>query len=143
MRKTICQQEYSPTPKWRHRLAALRNIPPLCSMVWEAAPKVVASSLILRIIWALIPLSLLAVTRLIIDGIYGYTSHQRPLPAKFWWLVSAEFVLATVAMLLSRLIDFCDTVLADKYTRHILTFTHNPGYWTPPGITVVAHRPWP
>ena len=36
MRKAICQQEYSPTPKWRHRLAALRNIPPLCSMVWEA-----------------------------------------------------------------------------------------------------------
>ena len=115
------EQTPSPTPRWRERMEALRNIPPVLRMVWEAAPKVIVSSLAFRVIAALLPLAVLAVTKLIIDDIEAFTRHQSLLPHRFWWLVALEFVLASLAAILVRLINFCDIVLADKYSRHIST----------------------
>ncbi len=120
-------QEASPkaaalNPKWRERLQALRkNSPLLFRMVWESAPGVVVGSLSARVIASLIPLSMLAVTGTIIEGIHAYTSHQKALPHFFWWLVAAEFVLAALSTVLVRVLDFFDAVLADKFTRHIST----------------------
>jgi ATP-binding cassette subfamily B protein len=108
-------------PKWRDRIRGLNNIPPLFKMVWEAAPAAVASSLLLRLAISLIPVAMLAITRVIIDSIYGLTSQHKVLPAFFWWLVALEFCLASLGTILARLTDFCDSVLADKYTRHIST----------------------
>jgi ATP-binding cassette, subfamily B, bacterial len=113
--------EQPPRPKWRERLKALNNFPPLVRMVWSAAPKIVASGLVLRLITSLIPVAMLAVTKYIIDSIVAFTSHQKALPGFFWWLVALEFALACFGTILARLIDFCDTVLADKYTRYIST----------------------
>jgi ATP-binding cassette, subfamily B, bacterial len=117
----MSQENQDPTPRWRERVAALKNIPPVLRMVWEAAPKVIVSSLFCRVTAALLPLAVLAVTKIIIDDVYGFTTHQRSLPKIFWWLVALEFVLACVAAILVRLINFCDIVLADKYSRHIST----------------------
>jgi ATP-binding cassette subfamily B protein len=111
----------NPTPRWRERVQALKNIPPVLRMVWEAAPGVIFSSLSLRIVAALIPLGVIAVTRLIIDDVSNFTAHRGGLPGIFWWLVVLEFVLASLAAVLARLIQFCDIVLADKYSRHIST----------------------
>jgi ATP-binding cassette subfamily B protein len=108
-----------PHPKWRERLVALKNIPPVMRFVWEAAPHVVVASISLRVTAALIPLSMLAVTRVIIDAIYQHTASHAPLPGSFWWLVVLEFVLAGAAATLMRLVDFCDSTLSDKFTRHI------------------------
>jgi ATP-binding cassette subfamily B protein len=88
-------------------------------MVWAAAPIVVLSSLVCRLLAALVPLGVLAVTRQIIDSIYRLTSKHTPLPGAFWWMVSLEFALASLAMITSRLIDFCDSRLADKFTCYI------------------------
>jgi ATP-binding cassette, subfamily B, bacterial len=109
------------TSRWRERVQALRNIPPVLRIVWEAAPKVIVSSLLLRVVAALSPLAVLAVTKVIIDDVQNFTSHTSPLPGNFWFLVALEFVLATLAAVLARLISFCDVVLADKYSRHIST----------------------
>jgi ATP-binding cassette, subfamily B, bacterial len=106
---------------WRYRIKALTNIPPILKMVWESAPAIVSSSLFCRFVAALVPLTMLAVTRIIIDSITGLTAHQNPLPGAFWWLVALEFGLATLTMILGRTIDFCDAVLADKFTCHINT----------------------
>ena len=108
-------------PKWRERIRGLNNVPYLFKMVWEAAPSAVASSLFLRLVISLIPVAMLAITRVIIDSIYALTSQHRALPELFWWLVALEFCLASVGTILARLTDFCDSVLADKYTRHIST----------------------
>ena len=117
----MSQETQDPTPRWRERVAALKNIPPVLRMVWEAAPKVIVSSLIFRVTAALLPLAVLAVTRVIIDDVFGFKTHLRDLPARFWWLVGLEFALACVAAILARLINFCDIVLADKYSRHMST----------------------
>jgi ATP-binding cassette subfamily B protein len=88
-------------------------------MVWAAAPLVVLSSVICRLFAALVPLAILAVTRQIIDSIYRLTSTHTPLPGSFWWMVFLEFALASLAMVMSRIIDFCDSRLADKFTYYI------------------------
>jgi ATP-binding cassette subfamily B protein len=115
----MSKQIQNPTPKWRERLAALKNFPPILRLVWQAAPKVIISSLICRVIASLLPLAVLAVTRLIIDYIIGFTAHKVALPRIFWWLVVLEFVLASVGAILMRIINFCDVVLADRYAKHV------------------------
>src|SRR3984893_11887677 len=116
----IGQGTQEPSPKWRARLKALlSNTPPIIRMVWESAPKVVVASLSARFVASLIPLAMLAVTKLIIDAIYAFMSHHKALPAYFWWLVVLEFALASLGTILVRVLDFCDSVLADKFTRHI------------------------
>jgi ATP-binding cassette subfamily B protein len=42
-----------------------------------------------------------------------------PLRRHFWWLVGLEFGLACLASILNRGVDYCDTLLADKFIRHI------------------------
>jgi ATP-binding cassette subfamily B protein len=105
--------------KWRERMVALRNVPPLLRIVWEAARGVVAAGLILRVLAALLPLALLAITRFIIDAIAAMSSRHQPLPRTFWWMVLLEFTLACLGMVLGRLIDYCDAVLADQYAHYI------------------------
>src|SRR5580704_14701593 len=118
----IGQGTQEPSPKWRERLKALcSNTPPIVRMVWKSAPRVVVASLSARLAASLIPLAMLAVTKLIIDAIYALLSHQHALPAIFWWLVVLEFALASLGTILVRVLDFCDSVLADKFTRHIST----------------------
>jgi len=110
-----------PSSRWSDRLRALSNIPPLFRIVWKAAPKVVTGSLACRVVVALLPVAMLAVTKIIIDAIVQLASHQTPLPKAFWWLVLLQFGLASLGTILARIIDFCDNVLADKYTRYIST----------------------
>ena len=104
---------------WKERLKALKNIPPVLRMVWDSGRVVVLSGSVLRVVAALIPLSMLGVTRWIIDAIVAHVSSRQPLPHPFWWFVALEFALATLGTVLSRTIDYCDSLLADKFTRHI------------------------
>src|SRR5580698_5700164 len=116
----IGQGTKEPSPKWRERLKALRsNTPAIVQMVWKSAPRVVVASLSARSVAALIPLAMLAVTKLIIDAIYAFLSNHEALPARFWWLVVLEFVLASLGTILVRVLDFCDSMLADNFTGHI------------------------
>ena len=118
MNETI-NQDQAPQTRWRERIKSLNDIPPLFAMVWKSAPRVVIANLFLRLTVALIPLAMLAVTRVIIDSIYGFTSHQRALPSIFWWLVVLEFALGGLAAILARCINFCDVILADRYTHYV------------------------
>jgi ATP-binding cassette, subfamily B, bacterial len=105
---------------WGERLTAMRNIPPVLKIVWESGPAVVASGITLRLLVAVLPLGLLAVTKLIIDAIvHTVQTPGHAVPQHFWWLVAAEFSLAVLGSLLSRTIDFLDALLADKYTRYV------------------------
>jgi ATP-binding cassette, subfamily B, bacterial len=105
----------------RGRLKALRNIPPVLRMVWESGRAVVAAGLTLRVLSALVPLALLAVTRWIIDAVVAHVARGQPLMPYFWWLVGLEFGLAAVGTILNRGIDYTDVLLADKFTLRIST----------------------
>jgi len=104
---------------WQERLAALRNVPPVLRIVWESGPSVVVFGILFRLIGSVLPIALLWITKLIIDGIVAAVSHHQPVSPRFWWLVVGEFGVAITAAVLARAIDFLDALLADKYTRHV------------------------
>src|SRR5258708_23433522 len=95
----------SPAPRWRERLQALKNIPPVLRMVWEATPNVIVANVTLRGLTALLPLAVLKATQLIIDGVYNLPAHHTALPHYFWLLVALEFALASPAALLRRAVN--------------------------------------
>jgi ATP-binding cassette, subfamily B, bacterial len=113
--------EAKPEAKWSERLQALRKLPPVMRMVWNCAPEVVALSVGARLAVSVIPVALLWVTRIIIDAIDRHIWYHTALPHTFWLLVALEFALASLAAILGRALCFFDTVLADKFTRHIST----------------------
>jgi ATP-binding cassette subfamily B protein len=102
---------------WNKRLAALRNVPPVLRLVWDAAPAVVASGIALRLVSALIPLAILGVTKAIIGIIEA--KHVGAIPVQMWWLLGAEFALAAANQVLGRAIDYTDARLADEFTREV------------------------
>jgi ATP-binding cassette, subfamily B, bacterial len=104
---------------WQERLTALRNVPPVLKIVWESGPVVVSLGLLFRLFAAVLPVALLWITKLIIDRIVHSVSTHQPVDRNFWWLVGAEFGVAVFLSILSRGIDFLDSLLADKYTRHV------------------------
>ena len=104
---------------WRERMSALRNLPPVLAIVWRSGPTVVTLGLVFRLIASLQPIALLYVSKLIIDSIVNILSRHQPIPAHLWWLVAAEFLIAVLGNVLTRILDYLDSLLADKYTRHV------------------------
>ena len=104
---------------WSERLSALRNVPPVLRIVWESGPVVVSLGLAFRLVSSLLPLAALWITKLIIDSIVHAVSVHEAVKPALWWLVAAEFAIAVFGSILGRVIDYLDSLLADKYTRHI------------------------
>jgi ATP-binding cassette, subfamily B, bacterial len=103
---------------WRARLRALQNVPQLIRIVWESGRAVVSGGLACRFLVALLPLAVLGVSKKILDAIQGHFAGH-PLPPTFWWFVAAEFVLASCGAILGRAIGYFDSLLADRFARHV------------------------
>ncbi len=102
---------------WNERVSALRNVPPVLKIVWQSGPAVVAFGLVCRVVVSLLPLALLAITKLIMDAIVHAVSAHQAVPRHFWWLVAAEFALAVLPAFCSGAVSTMSiAVLADKYT---------------------------
>src|SRR5229473_2078029 len=104
---------------WRERVTALRNVPPILKIVWQSGPAVVTFGIVARIIAALLPIALAYIPKLIIDILVHLLQAHGPLPSRLWWLVLAEFGLAALSSMVARMIDYSDSLLANKYTRHV------------------------
>jgi len=98
---------------WRERLSALRNVPAVLRIVWDSGPAVVVFGLASRLLAALLPVALLWITKLIIDGIVHAVSTHQSVQPRFWWLVATEFSLAVLTSILTRAIDYSDSWLTN------------------------------
>ncbi len=103
---------------WRERAVALRNVPALLRLVWASGPGVVAAGWACRLVAALIPFVMLMVAKRILDAVQVKTGGGA-LPPEFWWLVGLECGLAVAGGVLGRTIGFFDSLLADRFTRHV------------------------
>jgi ATP-binding cassette subfamily B protein len=110
-------------PPLRERLAALRYIPPLLKMVWQThrgyAPSIVA----LRVVRAFVPVAVLWVGKLIIDGVVGaITAAQAGDPVA--WLVLGRLVvlelgIAVVGEGLARGSALLESLLGDLFANTV------------------------
>jgi ATP-binding cassette, subfamily B, bacterial len=104
---------------WGDRLWALKNVPPVLHLVWESGPQVVFWNIAIRIAVAFLPVAVgIIAGRYIIDGVNRLRMHQS-LPQYFWWYVGTELALAVLIGVLSRTVDYFDSLLADRYTHHV------------------------
>jgi ATP-binding cassette subfamily B protein len=108
----------SPGSAWRERVEALKNVPPVLKMLWDSGHAVVIWGVLLRIAVAALPSAIALVAAWIINGVQQVFSHQGLRP-HFWWMVGLEAVLNVTAGLLTRGIDYSDSLLADRYTHHV------------------------
>jgi ATP-binding cassette, subfamily B, bacterial len=116
------EQNQTSAQAWSDRLQALKNVPPVLRIVWDSSPWVVALGLFFRVLVSVVPVGAVIVTKNIIDHIQAITKGQTQFHGYsdyLWKLVVLEFVLVVAAGVFSRVIDYYDRVLADRYTRHV------------------------
>lgn len=112
----------------KERFSALRTLRPFIAMVWRASPSLMAASLALRLVRALVPVAALYVGKLIIDDVVRLVQMPgRPTTLDGWlesgelqWLgilLSAEFALAVLSDVLIRVVSLVDGLLSEKVTN--------------------------
>ena len=115
-------------PSLAERFKALRNLPPFLAMIWRTSAGLTLTSLGLRLIRALLPVSMLYVGKLIIDEALRLSSLPGPFPAlgdalasgllsPLLWLLAVEFGLAIASDLLGRLVAYADAMLGELFTN--------------------------
>ncbi|MHB8889190.1 MAG: ABC transporter ATP-binding protein [Acidobacteriaceae bacterium] len=115
----MTQEQQGFRASWQERLKALRNVPPVLKIVWQSGGTVVTFGIIFRVIASVLPIALLGVSKLIIDGIVAAITTHHAVSTRFWWIVGLEFGLAVLSNVIARIIDYLDSLLADNYTRHV------------------------
>ena len=112
---------------FRARWAALRNIGPFLRMVWRASPGLLLITLTLRVIRAVLPVAALWFGKLIIDEVVRLSAlSDGPATLSGWATsgeitllavyVGAEFALAVLSDLLSRIGGLVDSLLSERLT---------------------------
>ncbi|MDB6179181.1 ABC transporter ATP-binding protein [Paracoccus sp. Z330] len=110
---------------YRARWAALKNIPPFLRMVWQASPALTVAMILLRLIRALLPISMLWLGKLIIDEVVRLLALPDTLQTLIaWWqsgladhlilLMLAELGLALASDIFGRLVSYADTLLQER-----------------------------
>jgi len=103
---------------WGDRIRALRNVPLVLKILWDAGRSVVTWGLILRVVQPIVTLGIGIVAAEIVYGVTLAIDHQ-PQLHHFWWIVGAEIGLALLNGILTRSMDYTDQILADRYTNHV------------------------
>ncbi len=93
-------------------------MPPVLSILWESGRAVVSWGLALRIVVAVLPFAIAKVAQYIINDIAGVLRGSA-LPSNFWILVATEVTLNVIAGLITRAIDYSDSLLANRYTQYV------------------------
>ncbi|MEP6938394.1 MAG: ABC transporter ATP-binding protein [Rudaea sp.] len=112
----------------RERLAALRNVGPFISSVWQTSPALCVASIVLRLVRALLPVITLYVGKLIIDEVtrilHAGSAHvdwhewlASGDLARLWLLLGIEFGLAVLADILGRIVSLIDSLLSERYSN--------------------------
>jgi ATP-binding cassette subfamily B protein len=110
-------------PTWAQRLDALRHVPPLLRLVFQTHRGYTAAILALRVIRSFIPVAVLWIGKLIIDGVIAALADRvadRPVD---WWLlgglVALELGIAVVGEVLARASSLLESLLGDLFANRI------------------------
>jgi ATP-binding cassette, subfamily B, bacterial len=110
-----------PDISWRERLQALRHLPKLLRMVWDAEPRYVVGILLLRVARSAVPLAVLWVGKLIVDEVVlaiTLASSGGPVPwTRLAVLLGIELAIALVGEGLSRLSALLESLLGDLFAN--------------------------
>jgi ATP-binding cassette, subfamily B, bacterial len=112
----------------RERVGALKNLRPFLTMVWRTSRELMAASLLLRLVRAVMPVVTLYVGKLIIDNVVLLVqAPHKPETLRLWlssgllnWLILllvVEFALAVLTDVLGRVVSLIDSLLSERVTN--------------------------
>jgi len=112
-----------PPPTWSERLAALKHVPPLIRLVFQTHRGYTATILALRVIRSFIPVAVLWIGKLIIDGVIAGMAAAHAGRTPDWWhlatLVGLELGIAVVGEGLARLSSLLESLLGDLFANRL------------------------
>jgi ATP-binding cassette subfamily B protein len=112
-----------PPPTWGQRLDALRHVPPLLRLVFQTHRGYTVAILLLRAVRSVIPVAVLWIGKLIIDGVIAAMGAARAGDPVDWWhlggLVALELGIAVVGEGLARASSLLESLLGDLFANRI------------------------
>ncbi|MCU1322511.1 MAG: ABC-type multidrug transport system, ATPase and permease component [Acidobacteriaceae bacterium] len=93
-------------------------MPPVLRILWESSKGAVSWGIALRLVVASLPFLIAKVAASIINGIADVLRGQA-LPPHFWDLVATEVALNVSLGLITRAVDYTDSLLANSYTQYV------------------------
>ncbi|PYO98247.1 MAG: hypothetical protein DMD60_04670, partial [Gemmatimonadetes bacterium] len=110
-------------PTWSERLQALKHVPPLLKLVYQTHRGYTVAILALRAVRSFIPLAVLWIGKLIIDGVVADIRLRSAGGAVNWWslggLVGLELAIAIGGEGLARLSSLFESLLGDLFSNRI------------------------
>jgi ATP-binding cassette subfamily B protein len=104
-------------PNVKERLRALGNLPSFLHEVYLASPFLTIGNICLRLLRSTIPISILYISKLIIDEVLLLSNHKSENLNHIYLLIATEFGLMIVSDLLSRAIALTDSLLGDLFAN--------------------------
>src|SRR5437870_4311071 len=110
-------------PTWSERLQALKYVPPLLKLVYQTHRGYTVAILALRASRSFIPLAVLWIGKLIIDGVIAAMQGRAAGAVVDWWalgsLVALELGIAVGGEGLARLSSLFESLLGDLFSNRI------------------------
>ncbi|MGN6601141.1 MAG: ABC transporter ATP-binding protein [Ginsengibacter sp.] len=103
---------------FKERFSALGNLPAFFKLVWKTSPSLTIATAFIRLIRSAIPVSILYVGKLIIDGVIELSRGVGGSHTFLWELVAVEFALAVLSDALGRVSTLIDSLLGDLFSNH-------------------------
>jgi len=88
-------------------------------MVWETSPILTLATTLVRLVRAFLPVAILWVSKLILDGIVGLLIRRSGSAAHIAQLLALEFGLAAVSGILARTNSLLDSLLGDRFITQV------------------------
>ena len=122
------QQKENGTPKkklrkgeqltLKERFQALKHLPAFFKLIWQVSTTMFTSNVVLRVIRAAIPVTMLYIGKLIIDEVVRLTqSSGEPDLTMLFVYIGLEFLLAILSDAINRTTVLLDSLLGDKFAN--------------------------
>lgn len=104
--------------RFTNQFSSYKNLIPFFKMIWETSSRYTSLNILLRVIKAAIPLSMLYVGKEIIDTVLDLISDSPTLETQtLWILLAMELGLAILSEVLNRQISLVDALLGDLFSN--------------------------
>ena len=102
---------------FKESFASLKMLRPFFALIWRVSPSLTLTNVLLRIVKAALPVTMLWVGKLIIDEVITLIPQDEKDFTLLWQWVAIEFALALLSDLLNRLISLTEGMLGDLFAN--------------------------
>jgi ATP-binding cassette, subfamily B, bacterial len=110
---------------WRDRFSALRYVPRMLKLIWEAHHLLTVAVVALRLIRSCVPVVSLWIGKLIIDAVVASRGGNVE-STQLWNLIAIEMAIVVARDQIVRISDLVESLLGDLHSKHtsVLLMTH-------------------